>query len=149
MYGGAAEYGVINIITKGASQRNGVFASGTYGQLTNTFGRRNLSVGIGQSFKDFHVDLSVFKGEGNRSGTSYTPLGIDKSYSLKDSSEVNPTNINLGLNYKNASLRIMYDDYTTTTSFFQVDFKSFMADFKYKFNLSKKINITPQITYIN
>lgn len=48
IYGGYAEYGVINIITKQAEDINGVYASATYGHMQKDFGRKNISLAIGK-----------------------------------------------------------------------------------------------------
>jgi outer membrane cobalamin receptor len=49
VYGGTAEYGVINIITKGAAGQQTASASGTYSTLPGSYGRRNLSAGLSKS----------------------------------------------------------------------------------------------------
>ena len=53
IYGGFAEYGVINIITKQADDINGVSVSGIYGQMEKDYGHRNLNLSIGKKIKDF------------------------------------------------------------------------------------------------
>lgn len=48
IYGGYAEYGVVNIITHQAEDINGITISGTYGQMEKDYGRRNLNVSVGK-----------------------------------------------------------------------------------------------------
>jgi outer membrane receptor for ferrienterochelin and colicin len=60
IYGGYAEYGVVNIITKQAEDINGIFASATYGQMQKDYGRKNISLALGKKINDFSFNLSGF-----------------------------------------------------------------------------------------
>ena len=85
IYGGSAEYGVINIVTNQAEDINGICVSGTYGQMEKDYGRRNLNLSIGKKIKDFSFSLSGLVGQGQRSDQTYTDY-LDSSYSMKGNS---------------------------------------------------------------
>jgi outer membrane receptor for ferrienterochelin and colicin len=110
IYGGYAEYGVINIVTKQADDLNGVFASVTYGQMVRDYGRKNVSVAFGKRLKDFSFSLSSFIGRGQRSDQTYKDYNGD-SYDMKGNSHLNTNYINFGAKYKGLSLRFILDDY--------------------------------------
>jgi outer membrane receptor for ferrienterochelin and colicin len=64
VYGGSAEYGVINIITKAAENLDGIAVYGTSGFHANATGRMNGGFMAGQKREDFSWDVSVFGGKG-------------------------------------------------------------------------------------
>ncbi|MDO1450903.1 TonB-dependent receptor plug domain-containing protein [Rhodocytophaga aerolata] len=154
IYGGYAEYGVINIITKDVEDLHGIQASATYSHLGNTYGRRIINVSAGKKTKDFAFTLSSFIGQGRRSTGEYTDFD-GNTYTLTNSSALNPTNINLGLSYKKLSFRGIYDSYQTTNrdnvgQVYQLaynNFKSYYADLKYDLEVGKKLTITPRINF--
>ncbi|WPP49938.1 TonB-dependent receptor plug domain-containing protein [Catalinimonas niigatensis] len=149
MYGGTAEYGVINIITKGDSRLNGVTVAGSYGQRSNSFARRNIGLTAGKQLGHWHIDAAMFKGEGNRSDQNYSSF-YGSEVNLADGySKMSPTFLNIGIKYKSASFRAIYDHYKTTSSEYQVDYTLFTAYLKYDYKLSRKLTLTPQFTYIN
>jgi outer membrane receptor for ferrienterochelin and colicin len=96
IYGGFAEYAVINIITKDGEDINGVYVSGLYGQMQNTYGRRNLNLSVGKKYKDLNFSLAGLLGQGARSDRDYTDI-YGNSYNLSGNSQLNPANLNLGL----------------------------------------------------
>lgn len=110
IYGGYAEYGVINIITKQADDLNGVFASATYGNMVRDYGRKNVSVAFGKKIKDFSFSLSSFIGRGQRSDQTYKDYNGD-SFDMKGNSHLQTNYFNFGAKYKGLSLRFILDDY--------------------------------------
>lgn len=151
IYGGSAEYGVINIISKAAESLNGIAVYGTGGFHANAVGRTNAGVMVSQKAESFAWDLSFFKGKSIISDEAhYHPMDApDDSYNLKDITYADPMNINLGLRYKKLSVRTMYDVFETQEPYTYISFKDFYADVKYDFQLSKKLTISPQIKYMN
>jgi outer membrane receptor for ferrienterochelin and colicin len=155
IYGGFAEYAVINIITKDGEDINGVYVSGLYGQMQNTYGRRNLNIAIGKKYNDFNFSIAGLLGQGMRSDRDYTDI-YGGSYNLSGNSELNPTSLNLGLSYKEFSLRAIYDNYRTTSQdasdvifsrSYQNDFKSYFLELKYNLKVGDKLTITPKFNY--
>ncbi len=138
IYGGYAEYGVINIVTRSASDLKGISVNGTYGQWADSYARRNLSISAGQEFGKLGVSLGMFIGQGQRSSQPYTDFyhgaiaGIepvynpdgslnrhdttyyDTRYSMKGNSALNPTSINLGLTYGGLTFRGLMENYSET-----------------------------------
>ncbi len=178
IYGGFAEYAVISIITKSYQDLNGIQVTGTYGAMQQAYARRNLSVSAGKKFGDWGVSLSLFKGQGQRSDQNYTGFdgSISKidttfsgseivridttysspSYSMKGNSQLDPTNVNVGVTYKNWSFRGIYDQYrntmrdgygTTLSQTYANDFTSWYAELKYKWKINEKLTITPRFNF--
>ena len=144
VYGGSAEYGVINIITRAAESLHGVAVYGSVGLHSNAMGRMNGGVMAGQKKANLAWDVSAFKGKGNVSNNKFLDL-----HDLADSAKADPVNINAGLKYKGFSLRSMYDEFVTSDPFSEVSFKTFFVDARYKIDVSENLSITPQLQYIN
>ena len=155
IYGGFAEYGVISIVTKNGEDINGVNVSGAYGQMQDAFARRNVSLSVGKKIKDFQFSLAGFTGQGNRSDQKYTDFN-GSSYNMSGNSNLNPNNINLGISYKQLSLRAVIDQYNTTSRdnygtivsrAYASDFKSYLFELKYDYKPNDKLTITPRFNY--
>lgn len=157
IYGGSAELGVINVITKSGGDINGIEINGIYGQLSDTYARRNLSVGFGKATEDMDFSLKWFLGGGQRSNIEFTDIFGD-SRDMTNHSDLNPANVNLGWKYKNLQVRAIYDKYETTSRAVYeevvdtaqaMDFTSLNTQILYKWDLNDKISLTPKFTYIN
>jgi len=155
IYGGFAEYLVISIITKSGEDIHGITATGSYGEMVNTYGYRDVSVSIGQHVKDFDFSLAAFTGQGNRSDGTYTDFN-GNVYNMAGNAALDPTNINLGLSYKGLSFRGIYDNYQTTTrdnygpamsEAYVCNFLSELFELKYNAKLSDKITLTPLVSF--
>ena len=157
IYGGYAEYGVINIITKNGEDINGISAHGTYGQMEKTYGRRNVSLAAGKSFEGGNVSLYATKGQGNRSDQEYTDI-YGTSFDMNGNSEINPMNVNLGLNIEGFSFHGMVDQYHTTVrdvydvarvnrAIYVQDFNSYIWDAKYVLKASDNFSLTTRAGY--
>jgi len=156
IYGGNAELGVINIITNQGEDINGIYVSGTYGQMEKTYGRRNLNLSVGKKINDFEFSLHSFIGEGNRSDQVFTDIFGSQFDLSKGGSSIKPANINAGIGYKGISARFIYDNYRNiTTSLwdagvdppFHLNFESFSSELKYDLELNDKLNIVSKINY--
>ncbi len=156
IYGGFAEYGVVNIITKQGEDINGLSVSGIYGQGEKDFMRRNLNLSVGKKIKDFEFSLSGLIGQGNRSDQNYTDI-YDSTYNMANgNSQLNPAFVNLGIKFKGLSFRAIGDFYSTTVrdaydqikpKAYSQDFNSFYTELKYVWKLNDKFTITPRINY--
>jgi len=155
IYGGFAEYMVISIITKSGKDINGISASGSYGEMQNALGYRDISLSVGDKIKDLEFSLAAFTGQANRSDRTYTDVN-GSSYNMAGNSALNPTNINLGISYKGLSFRGIYDNYQMTTQddyglvqskAYPVNFLSELFELKYIAKLSRKITLTPLVSF--
>ncbi|HBF87966.1 MAG TPA: hypothetical protein DDX39_04915 [Bacteroidales bacterium] len=158
IYGGYAELGVINIITKTADEINGFSVKGTYGQMEKTYARRNVNLNFGKKIKDFEISLLGFIGEGNRSDQTYTDIYGNTFDMSKGGGLTNPTNLNVGLNYKNLKTRFIYDNYKANTvslfdaiypDSYDLNFKNMFAEIKYDLKVNENLTITPKFNYKN
>jgi outer membrane receptor for ferrienterochelin and colicin len=143
VYGGSAEYGVINIITKGSSDLNGAYAYGTAGFHERVIGRTNFGVMAGQKSENFSWDINAFKGQGIVSDQMY-----DDEYDLAKLSSADPMNIKGGISYRGLSIQGMFDQYNTTEPYSEVSFRSAYADVKYEIKASPRLTVTPAVQYL-
>ncbi|UII32339.1 TonB-dependent receptor plug domain-containing protein [Fulvivirga ulvae] len=157
IYGGYAELGVINIITKKGKALNGVSVAGTYGQLPDALGRAEGTVMVGRSAGDVAFDAKLTVGQGNRSDRTYTDFYGD-SYDMKDNSELKNLHINSGLSYKGLGIRLIYEDYQIQQRDLfdaampvpvDMHFKGVYAEVKYDYKVSDKVKLTPKVQYKN
>ncbi|MBL0743258.1 TonB-dependent receptor plug domain-containing protein [Chryseolinea lacunae] len=150
IYGGSAEYGVINIITKAAESLDGVAVYGVGGFHANAIGRTNAGVMAARKSEIFSWDLSAFKGNGIVSDGQYQDLFQSNDVQdLKKVTRADPMNLNLGLKYKNLAFRTMYDQFETSDPVTYVSNKNFYADLRYAWKVNSKLQITPQLKYYN
>ena len=160
IYGGYAEYGVINIITKQGGDINGLAVSGIYGQGgkdIKDYMRRNLNISTGKKIGDFEWSLSGMAGQGQRSDQNYTDVH-GNSYNMTGNSTLNPSYANIGASYKGLSFRGIGDFYHTTTQdgydaiypkTYTQNFNSTYCELKYLWKISNKLSITPKLNYKN
>ena len=150
IYGGSAEYGVINIITKAADSLNGVAVYGTGGFHADAVGRTNAGVMAAKKSDTFSWDLNAFKGKGIVSDGKYQDLFQSGDVqNLAKVTHADPMNLNLGLKYKGLAFRTMYDQFETSDPVTYVSNKNFYADLRYAWKVNSKLLITPQLKYYN
>ncbi|MCD9017278.1 TonB-dependent receptor plug domain-containing protein [Parachryseolinea silvisoli] len=151
IYGGSAEYGVINILTKAANSLDGVAVYGTGGFHADAVGRTNGGVMAASKSENFAWDLSAFAGQGIVSDATQYADAIQQyeASDLASSTKADPLNLNLGLRYKKLAFRTMYDQFETSDPMVDVSFKNFFADLRYEWALTNKLTLTPQVKYYN
>ncbi|MFI5150684.1 MAG: TonB-dependent receptor plug domain-containing protein [Bacteroidia bacterium] len=157
IYGGYAEYGVINIITRQGGDINGVSVSGLYGQTAKDYMRRDISLAAGTKKGDLEWSLSGMAGQGQRSDQVYTDVH-GHSFNMPGNSELDPLYANLGFKYKGFSARGIVDYFHTTIrdGYDRVmpgavteDFNSVYLEAKYIWRVSEKLSITPKFNFKN
>ena len=157
IYGGYAEYGVINIITKQGADINGVAVSGIYGQTAKDVMRRNINLSAGKKIGDFEWSLSGMAGQGQRSDQIYKDVH-GNTYNMDGNSALNPAYANLGASYKGLIFRAIGDFLHTTTQDgydavypkpYSQNFNSMYFELKYLWKVSNKLSITPKLNYKN
>ena len=156
IYGGYAEYGVINIITKQADDLDGLFASATYGQMIRDYGRKNVSLAFGKRIKDFSFSLSSFIGRGQRSDQIYKDYNGD-SFDMKGNSHLKTNYINFGAKYKSFSLRFILDDYNIQMKdgygyvikqgYVEDHFENIYTELKHEAKFNKQWKLTSRINF--
>lgn len=155
VYGGSAEYAVVNIITKQASSLNGVMAYGIGGFHSSAAGRTNGGVMIAQKRKDISWDLGFFQGKGIVSDQkNYVDLlqdtvGNYPSSDLAKTTSANPMNVNVGVSAYGLKIRGMYNGYKTSDPINFTKYDNYSADIKYDLKVNDKLMITPQYVYMN
>jgi outer membrane cobalamin receptor len=148
IYGGSAEYGVINIITRAASSLNGVAAFATAGLHADAMGRSNAGVMVAQKGKDLSWDLTAYQGKAIASDGEYQDyFGESEPVNLakQDNAKSDPANINLGLNYKKFYLRGLYDHFEVTDPTAQVTSTSYFLEAGYTQQVNDKLTLTPKL----
>ncbi len=155
MYGGNAEYAVINIVTKNDKDFTGVSAVASYGQMKETFARRNLSLSVGQHFGDVSVNVGALVGEGNRSDQIYKDY-FGESTNIGGKQKLDPSFLEAAVSYKDFSFRGIADVYHTTmvdgydhilSRPYNNDFTSYYFEAKYKLQVNNKLSIVPRFNF--
>ncbi|GHM99837.1 outer membrane protein [Cytophagales bacterium WSM2-2] len=154
VYGGSAEYAVVNIITKQASSLNGVMAYGVGGFHSSAVGRTNGGVMLSQKTENVSWDLGFFQGKGIVSDQKnyIDQLQDDGTYTPADLAKVtsaDPMNVNIGVSAYGLKVRGMYNGYKTTDPINFTKYDNYSADVKYDFKATDKLTITPQFVYMN
>jgi len=155
IYGGFAELGVINIITKSAEKIDGTQINLTHGQMQRNVGRQNLSFMHGETLKnDLKVSAAGYVGRGQRSDEPYSD-SIGNTISMNNNSSLNPHFINIGLKYGNFNSRLLIDNYRITSgegygllsdslcpTLCRMDFKTWSYQAKYTKALADNLKLT-------
>ncbi len=155
IYGGCAEYAVINIITKKGDEIKGISVEGLLAQTANSYSRQDLTLTIGNKINDFNYAMSGFIGRGQRSNFDYTDV-YGKSFNMTNNSNLNPQFFNFNIGYKHFSFTFIYDNYRTTTRDgyisslsqpYPCDFLSYMTELKYTKKINKKFEFFTKLNY--
>ncbi len=160
IYGGYAELGVINIITKKGDKLDGGLISVTNGEMATEFGRRNVSMAFGKKINDFSFTSSLFVGQGNQSDQDFTDFYDDTFNMGNGNSKVNPMMLNMNMKYKGLTFKFLADEYkmSNATIYFvntpdsvggiENNFLNYQADLSYDFEINERFTLTPKINYI-
>lgn len=157
VYGGFAELGVINIITKNAEELQPLEINTSAGFYNDSYAHRNVSVKSGKQWKKYGFSIMGFLGQSQKSNQNYTDI-YGTSTTLKNHSAANPSNLNIGFNYKDFSAKVIFDSYQLKSkiSYDELDsidlpnnFSSINGELKYKFALTKNFKITPKYQYLH
>ena len=151
IHGGTAEYGVISITTKGASGREGIMAHGTYGQLKDKYGRRNLGLQFGKNVnKNTFVDVSLHHFEGIRSDQLYQDMYMEyDKVDLSNTSNTQSSGINFGIKSGDFKLRSLYEHYGHDEPIHETHYNQYSISAEYKFQPTKKLVVTPKLSMTN
>jgi outer membrane cobalamin receptor len=156
IYGGFAEYGVINIITRGGEDLRGVTADLSHGFYAASIARQNLSVGVGDKSGDLAYSVTGMLGRATRSDLRYTDMS-GNSYMMVENAALDPALINAALTYKGLSFRAIGDFYKTSMRDGYGDvladgavterFNSIYSELKYNWIANEQLTLIPKFTF--
>ncbi len=160
IYGGFAEYGVINIVTRGSENLNGLQINNMFGKVSNNGDkisplRQNFTASLGRSSVDWKAWGSVFKGSALRSNQNFTD-GLGNTVDMSQNSLIQTFTAHAGINYKRLEIRGLFDEYRNNTGSnfayvtpvqFARAFRTAILDVKYQGKINEKLTIVPQISY--
>lgn len=153
MHGNFAEMGVINIITKRGKELNGVKINSQYGHFQRGEARKNISLAAGNAWDDWEVSFSGKAGTAQRSDRIYKDAE-GTEFDMAHNNELRSLQGNLGISYKNLSLRLVVDEYAVESRdrFTAVDpqlfannrFNTYAADVNYNYAITDQIKLDAQ-----
>ncbi|MDA3867867.1 MAG: TonB-dependent receptor plug domain-containing protein [Salinivirgaceae bacterium] len=159
LYGGYAELGVVNIITRDAKDIDGVGFGTAFSEMDETHNQRNISFSLGQKVNDFDVSLHTYLSSANRSQKTYTGFNEDYSgfeeYDMKDNSAINAFHVNLGVKKGQFKNRLIIDRYdvqskdafdVVTDSYF-LSYNTMLFSSEYGYEINDKLTITPELVF--
>jgi outer membrane cobalamin receptor len=157
IYGGYAELGVINIITRTGSKIKGVSAGVMAGATSQAMVRSGVNFSAGNGSESTEYSLSGYFGRGLRSDQPYTDFA-GTTVDLKDFSTLNPFMLNAGFRTGNFSARLIYDGYMIESidqfndildadNADKVTFNTLLGELKYELSASDKLQITPRFNF--
>ncbi|MBL0105160.1 MAG: TonB-dependent receptor [Bacteroidetes bacterium] len=153
MYGGNAEYAVINIIS-GEPQKKDFKCFARYGISDGTATDQSAGIAFGVSKNETTFSIQGNVGQTQRSLATYTDA-FSNSYSMKDNSDISNAFFNLGVSHKGLKFRLISDYYRvesrdqyqhSTSEIIPVDFRTTSAEIKYDFKVNEKWTLTPKIS---
>ncbi len=155
MYGGYAEYAVINMISRSGEEINGLSVSARTSATNRGFSDSRGSICTGKKWKNFSFSLSGYSGFSERSDRTYEDFD-GNSYSMKGNSDIQNHYANAELEYKKFRIRFISDiyrlqtrdNYTTATSKpYTEHFDSYILELKKDISLSPKFKLYPRVSY--
>lgn len=155
VYGGNAEYAVINIITNNHPEFQGLAVTTAYGQMSRTFASRSISVSGGQHVGKMAFNLGLHAGEGNRSERMFEDYS-GNSFDMADQSSLKNMMLNFSTEYKGLNFRLLTDYYEIENrdgydkvllESEPVKFNSAFLDLNYNWRITKKLAVVPQLKY--
>ncbi len=153
MYGGNAEYAVINIITLENPENNGVYANAFNSAMSRTFAYRGVSLSAGKNFGKTHINLATNLNQSNRSQERYTDF-TGKSYDMSNQSGVSNAQYRLDFSRAGFTLTGMYDSYALDQRdgyeeiylrSYKTEFNMFHLSTKYDWKVNDRLTITPGV----
>gem|GEM_PF-252869 len=167
IYGGFAELGVINIVTK-IDEENNRISFGVINGNAGTNVQRSYSLFAKYKFTKFTFAGWIHWGDGQRSDKKYFSRYVDERHnsflrsgkyvSLQDESNVTPSVFQFSFQYKNWNLKILNDNYSVT-DITKIDtndkhpiksgFRINCTELKYDWKISSSFKLTPRLSVVN
>ncbi|MEJ5308021.1 MAG: TonB-dependent receptor plug domain-containing protein [candidate division WOR-3 bacterium] len=154
-YGGFAELGVINIVTKKEDNREFLKTDLVYSSFGKTYSKRGGVVSFNKNFSSFNIGGSFSYNQSIRSVRTYYDMYND-SFFMSSNSNIIPLNGRLNFTFKDLEANLMVDRYDMTVrnvydyilpKSVNQKFDYYFADIKYNLDLNEKIKILPAVKY--
>jgi outer membrane receptor for ferrienterochelin and colicin len=155
IYGGAAEYAVINIISYKGNDLKGLEANVTGGQVGNGYSKQNINVAFGDSRKDLNYSVAGALGRAQSGNLNYQDV-YGTSYNMNGNSATGTQYLNAGISYKDLSFRFIYDNYeiamrdgyiAALSKPYPCNFRNMMSELKYQKTVNRKISLAGKINF--
>lgn len=153
IYGGFAELGVINVITKNGADLDGFSATANAGQMSGNYSHRNVTVSYGKQINDNTMySISGFFNQSNRSNRDILDFYGD-SYDMTDNSGIRSLTLNANLAHDGLGVRMIFDDYLTSRrdqydinmlNAYDTHYKQFLGEVAYEFQPADNVTVTPK-----
>ena len=160
VYGGGAELGVINVISRPAAGPDGVVLGTNLGWMSDGNALFSVTAGFGKKFGPLRLDVSVHAGRADRSDrvmTDYKPDNEYHSFDMSGQERLFPLFLNVGVKWNDFQARLIVDRYHLNDRTMyginlppppaRVNFETLVADASYDFHLGSKLKITPRFNY--
>ena len=152
IYGGNAELGVINIITKSGEDINGIELTTDYSRMAHNIGQKNISLAGGYKVNNHNFSATGNILNGNRSDGSFIDSYSANHLLNNENAAIKNRNLNLAYGYKDLEIRFLNDNYFTAypdkvDTFFYNVFQNIQGDVTYKFKLNDRLTIIPRYNY--
>ncbi|MBU0488446.1 MAG: TonB-dependent receptor plug domain-containing protein [Bacteroidetes bacterium] len=163
IYGGFAEFGVINIITRGADENQLEFGGGA-GMMTKEYAGNQSWMHLGKTWKNFSLSLSSCNSTSQRSdqkiysfydaAASSSGAGVGDYVSVAGKSAIESTWSQLNLKWKNLTFSSLSDLYRTTDITqmnanrdhkVKYGFSGGYTELKYELKGGSKFTLTPKV----
>ena len=166
LYGGFAEYAVVNIVTRSGRDLQGASGGLHLGWASGGFLRRTASVAYGQATEQVVWSLSVSGGEGNRTNRStlrraayaFDPVNLVPVEQVLDiqgrASRMDSLMINAGLEWSGLKVRLVRDkvryhdiDLSDSELYPLLETRTQAVDLSYEWSLGDAFRLTPRLSY--
>lgn len=149
IYGGTAEYGVINLITKGKDAEDALVATTTYGHLGDSYGRQNASIRLNKQIKNVQLDFSAALGKGYRSDQVHTDFYGDVYPMNSRAGSTASQFLNFGIRQGGFQLRALYDDYQWGDPYYGLRNRQLAISTGYELKVNDKLQLKPTVSFTN
>ncbi|MBN1182849.1 MAG: TonB-dependent receptor plug domain-containing protein [Bacteroidales bacterium] len=151
IYGGYAELGVINIVTKSVKTFDHINVYGSAGTMPDAISRYNGGVNVFKKVNNTDISVLGFYGGGHRTDKIFTDFYGDE-YDLGDIyTEYQTYNVNCKVTSGSFSSNFIYDEYSTNVTGYSDGtfnrFRNILGELKYTYKVNDKLSIIPKINY--
>ncbi|WP_026999487.1 TonB-dependent receptor plug domain-containing protein [Eisenibacter elegans] len=142
IYGGLAALAVINIITKKAADREGVYVALNGGAAAGRLGQMSALLQTNQRYRnDLELNASVWLNQGVRSPVNTTDPTGQYTFNYADSTRIQTFHTNIGLQYKGFEARLIHNNYQYQTLFNNLTVlqQDYLLQTRYQWNPTERL----------